>query len=136
MTTAAEADTPRVEVDVEVPSVDELLDWGDKHPDPEVADQAARARAAFEGLRHRHSTDRRLFALELESTQLERRLAELQAQRAALAPRRPKSARGEADYPAATVRAWAAANDIPCPTTGRVPGRVITAWRQAVGTAG
>ncbi|MFJ8606307.1 hypothetical protein ACIRH0_03835 [Streptomyces sp. NPDC093675] len=135
MTTAAEADTPRVELDVEVLSVDELLDWGDKHPDPEVADQATRARAAFEGLRHRHTTDRRLFALEFESTQLERRLAELQAQRAALAPRRPKGARGKVDYPAATVRAWAAANGMPCPRTGRVPDRVVKAWRQTAGTA-
>ncbi|MEU5664729.1 Lsr2 family DNA-binding protein [Streptomyces longwoodensis] len=114
----------------------QLLKWGDEHPDPEVQDQAARARAALTGLRRRHAADQELAAITTEAEELEKRLAELQARKAELAPSKPKKARKPVAYPAAEVRAWAAANDIACPAVGRVPKAVVEAWQKATGSAG
>lgn len=121
------------------PLVAELLKWGDEHSDPGVQDQAARARAALAGLRQRHAADQELTAITTEAEQLEKRLAELRAREQELAPaKKPKSKRTPVDYPAAEVRAWAAANGYDCAPLGRVPKKIVDAWRAATGkeTAG
>lgn len=110
--------------------IGQLLKWGDNHPDLEVQDQAARARAALAGLRTRHAADQELTAITTEAAELEKRLAELRAREAELAPVKPKAKRKPVEYPAAEVRAWAAANNIACPPFGRVPKRVLDAWRE------
>jgi hypothetical protein len=112
--------------------VGQLLKWGDEHADPEVQDQAARARAALVGLRKRHAADQELAAITTEAEQLEQRLAELRAREAELAPaKKAKSKRKPVEYPAAEVRAWAAANGHSCPAVGRVPRAVVDAWKAA-----
>ncbi|MFM9595717.1 histone-like nucleoid-structuring protein Lsr2 [Streptomyces scabiei] len=110
--------------------VGQLLKWGDQHPDPEVQDQAARARAALAGLRQRHAADQELTAITTEAEQLEKRLAELRAREAELVPTRSKK-RGAyvRDYDTRTVRAWAEQNGVECPRTGQIPKRVLDAWR-------
>ncbi|MFI5685866.1 histone-like nucleoid-structuring protein Lsr2 [Streptomyces sp. NPDC051636] len=106
--------------------VGKLLAWGDQHDDPEVQDQAARARAALSGLRQRYVTDRELSAITTEEEQLERRLQELRARKGELAPK-PK--RKSPSYDAAAVRAWARSHNVPCPDRGRIPKDVLDAWR-------
>ncbi|MFJ1869933.1 WhiB family transcriptional regulator [Streptomyces chartreusis] len=110
--------------------VGQLLKWGDEHPDAEVCDQAARARAALAGLRQRHAADQELTAITTEAADLEKRLAELRAREAELAPA-PKKVRKPVDYPAAEVRVWAREQNIACPASGRVPKAVVDAWRAA-----
>ncbi|MFD4263959.1 histone-like nucleoid-structuring protein Lsr2 [Streptomyces sp. NPDC058534] len=111
--------------------VGQLLKWGDEHADPEVQDQAARARVLLGGLRHRHAADRELTAISDERQQLEKRLAEIQAREAELAP--PKKARRAApSYDAPAVRAWARKAGVGCPDRGRVPKTVLDAWRASL----
>ncbi|MGW0495074.1 Lsr2 family DNA-binding protein [Streptomyces sp. NPDC003007] len=110
--------------------VGKLLKWGDEHPDPEVQDQAARARAALTGLRQRHAADQELTAITTEAEQLEKRLAELRARKAELAPTKAKPRRKvQRDYDTREVRAWAAENGIDCPRVGQLPKRVLDFWR-------
>ncbi|MET9815290.1 histone-like nucleoid-structuring protein Lsr2 [Streptomyces sp. NPDC006355] len=116
--------------------VGQLLKWGDEHDDPEVQDQAARARAALTGLRRRHAADQELAAITSEEEQLAQRLAEIQARKAELTPAKAKKQRKAVDYPAAEVRAWAKANGVDCPPFGRVPKAVVDAWRAARPEAG
>lgn len=113
--------------------VGQLLKWGDDHPDPEVQDQAARARVALAGLRQRHAADQELTAITDEAEELEKRLAELRAREAELAPPKAKNkpASYVRDYDARTVRAWADENSIDCPRVGQIPKRVLDAWRAA-----
>ncbi|MFI1767486.1 histone-like nucleoid-structuring protein Lsr2 [Streptomyces sp. NPDC020800] len=108
-----------------------LLTWADEHSDPEVRDQASRARLALTGLRRRYEADRELTAITTEAERLEKRLAELRTREAELAPAKPKSKRNRkpVDYPAAEVRAWAKTNGIDCPPVGRVPKAVVEAWK-------
>lgn len=120
-------------------SVGQLLKWGDEHPDPEVQDQAARGRAILTGLRNRHSTDEELTALATQREQLEKQLAELTARQAELAPAKKAKRKASAvvrDYDSRTVRAWADENGIDCPHVGKVPKRVLDAWRSATAPAG
>ncbi|WP_073946495.1 Lsr2 family DNA-binding protein [Streptomyces kebangsaanensis] len=115
--------------------VGQLLKWGDEHDDPDVRDQAARARIALYGLRQRHAADQELAAIAEEREQLEKRLAEIQAREAELAPaQKAKGKRKPVEYPAAEVRAWATANNVDCPAVGRVPRKVVDAWREATGS--
>lgn len=112
--------------------IGQLLKWGDDHPNAEVQDQAARARAALVGLRARHAADQELTSITTEAEQLEKRLAELRAREAELAPaKKPKRKRGTCvrDYDTREVRAWAAANNVDCPRVGQLPKRVLDAWR-------
>ena len=113
--------------------VGKLLAWGDAHLDPEIQDQAARARTILGGLRARYAADQELTAITTEAQQLEKRLAELRAREQELAPTKAKKARKPVAYPAAEVRAWASANNLPCPPVGRVPKAVVDAWREATG---
>ncbi|EGX60135.1 hypothetical protein SZN_09441 [Streptomyces zinciresistens K42] len=108
-----------------------LLAWGDSHPDSSVQDQAARARAAVEGLRARHAADQELTAITDEAAQLEKRLAELRAREAELAPKKPRRSPPPRDYDARTVRAWAVGHGVDCPGVGQIPKRVLDAWRAA-----
>ncbi|NUS26090.1 MAG: hypothetical protein HOV92_17965 [Streptomyces sp.] len=116
--------------------VGKLLAWGDAHLDPEIQDQAARARMALHGLRARYAADLELTAITTEAEQLEKRLAELRAREQELAPTKPKKTRKPVEYPAAEVRAWASANNIACPPVGRVPKAVVEAWRESLPQAG
>jgi hypothetical protein len=111
--------------------VGKLLTWADQHPDPEVYKQAVRAREALASLRQRHAADQELTAITTEAEQLEKRLAELRAREAELAPAKPKRKRGSyaRDYDTREVRAWADANGIDCPRVGQIPKRVLDAWR-------
>lgn len=109
------------------------LAWADAHPDPDVQDQSARARAAVTGLRRRYAADHELAAITSEKQQLQERLAQLQEREAELSPPQPKSRRAKS-YNAAAIRGWARENNIPCPSSGRVPKAVVDAWREATGT--
>lgn len=113
--------------------VGKLLAWGDQHDDPDIQDQAARARAALAGLRQRYAADRELASITSERAQLEQRLAELQAREQELAPAKAKKRKTLVDYDAAVVRAWARDNGVACPDRGRIPKPVLDAWRRATG---
>ncbi|MDT7847240.1 WhiB family transcriptional regulator [Streptomyces justiciae] len=115
--------------------VGQLLKWGDDHPDPEVQDQAARARVALAGLRKRHAADQELAAITDEAAELEQRLAALRARQDELAPAKPKKTRKPPEYRAADIRAWARAQGIDCPAKGRVPRSVVDDWRAATAPA-
>lgn len=128
-----EIDTPQV--DTESIPVGQLLKWAADHSDPEVQFQAERAHEALTSLRARHATDQELTAITDEAAQLEKRLAELRAREAELAPA-PKRKRSSyvRDYDTREVRAWADANGIDCPRVGQLPKRVLDAWRTANGS--
>lgn len=111
--------------------VGQLLKWGQTHTDPKVQKLAEQARATLLALRKRHAADQELAALDAETEQLQKRLAEVQARKAELAP--AKASRRKHSYKAVEVRAWAAANGIDCPPVGRVPTKVVDAWRAAEG---
>lgn len=113
-------------------AVGKLLKWGDEHADPNVQDQAARARATLTGLRRRYAADHELAAITNEKQQLQERIAQLQAREAELAPPPAKGRRAKS-YNAGVVRGWARENNIPCPASGRVPKAVVDAWREATG---
>ncbi|MFC8520776.1 histone-like nucleoid-structuring protein Lsr2 [Streptomyces sp. NPDC057257] len=133
------ADTPALDSSsaiaqaiVDTLPVDNLLKWGDEHPDRDVQDQAARARAALTGLRQRHAADAELAQLTDERERLEKRLSELTARQAELVPaKKPKrkSSATARDYDSRTVRAWAQENGVDCPRVGQIPKRVLDAWR-------
>ncbi|MFE9935889.1 Lsr2 family DNA-binding protein [Streptomyces hirsutus] len=116
--------------DPETLPVGKLLAWGDQHTDPDVQDQAARARIALHGLRQRYAADQELTAITTEAEQLEQRLAALRVREAELTPAKAGK-RKQHSYVAAEVRAWAKANGHDCPATGRVPKKVVDAWKQA-----
>lgn len=119
--------------DPEQLTVGQLLAWANQHADPDVQNQGAQARDVLAGLRQRHAAEAELAAITTEAEQLEQRLAALRAREAELAPPKQKAKRKPAGYAAAEVRAWAKANGVDCPVTGRVPGAVVDAWRQATG---
>ncbi|MEU6376768.1 histone-like nucleoid-structuring protein Lsr2 [Streptomyces sp. NPDC046909] len=144
--TAEEHLEPLPQATAEALPVDALLKWGDEHPDPDVQDQAARARAALASLRTRYAANQELTEIASEIEQLEKQLAELRAREAVLTPARKKpatrsktkqkarpSARG---HDTASVRVWAAANGVDCPRFGRIPGPVLDAWQKATGQTG
>ncbi|NUS74966.1 MAG: hypothetical protein HOV70_02040 [Streptomyces sp.] len=124
---------PRIAADPQPVSVGILLKWGDDHPDPEVQDQAARARIALHGLRQRYAADQELSALASEEEQLAQRLEEIRARKGELTPAKPKKKRAAPvrDYEPRDVRAWAAANNVDCPRVGQIPKHVLDAWRAA-----
>lgn len=115
----------------ELVTTSSLLRWAEDHPDPDVQAQGARAEAALTGLRQRYAADQELTAITTETEQLEKRLAELRAREAELAPTKAKKKRAAhaRDYDSRTVRAWADQNGIDCPSFGQIPRRVLDAWR-------
>ncbi|HET9382569.1 MAG TPA: histone-like nucleoid-structuring protein Lsr2 [Streptomyces sp.] len=108
----------------------QLLAWADAHTDPAVQAEAARARELLTSLRTRHAADQELAAITTEAEQLQKRLAQLQARQAELAPPKAKK-RTSPSYPSAEIRAWAKEAGVSCPAVGRVPTAVIDAWRKA-----
>lgn len=125
-------------------SIGDLLKWGEEHLDPDVQDQAARARAALAGLRVRHAANQELTEILTEVEQLEERLAELRSREAVLVPaKKPapakkaqrKSSPDVRSYDSSTVRAWAAANGVDCPRFGKISQRVLNAWREATSSS-
>jgi hypothetical protein len=121
----------RLKTPTEQLPVGQLLKWADQHPDPKVYEAAEAARTALASLRQRHAADQELTAITTEAEQLEKRLAELRAREAELAPAKPKKKRSSyvRDYDIRTVRAWADANGVDCPRVGQIPKRVLDAWR-------
>lgn len=112
-----------------------LLAWGEDHADPEVNDQAARARLLLAGLRQRYAADYELAAVTTEAEQLEKRLAELRAREAELQP--PTKTKSRRSGQARVVRAWAREAGVDCPPVGVVPKHIVEQWQQATGgTAG
>lgn len=109
--------------------VGQLLKWGDDHADAKVREQATRAREVLAGLRQRHAADKELADITDETAALEKRLAELRAREAELAPKKRKSGSYVRDYDTREVRAWADANGVDCPRMGQIPKRVLDAWR-------
>jgi len=137
LTTSAEVRLRPAAPATEQLPVGQLLKWGADHPDTAVQDQAERARAALAGLRMRHAADLELSAITSEREQLEKRLAEIQAREAELAPPKKKAGRRTApSYDAKAVRAWAAEHGIDCPRVGRVPNSVLDRWRDSLPQAG
>jgi hypothetical protein len=126
---------PNAQEEAEAMPVGQLLGWAKEHPDTDVQKQATDVAGGLASLRARYATDRELAAVTTEAEQLEKRLAELRARKQELAPAKPKAKRKPVEYPAAEVRAWAAANGLDCPPVGRVPKAVVDAWRQATGSA-
>lgn len=124
--------TPESAVDPKQLTTSALLRWAGEHTDPGVRDEGARAEAALTGLHSRYIADQELTAITDEAAQLEKRLAELRAREAELAPSRKtkrKTGTYVRDYEPRTVRAWAADNGIECPRVGQIPKRVLEAWR-------
>ncbi|MDT0476218.1 WhiB family transcriptional regulator [Streptomyces sp. DSM 41014] len=113
--------------------VDGLLAWADAHTDPDIQDQAARARVLLAALAQRRAADTELAAICDETARLEARLAELRAREAELVPHKPKKKRGQgpASGRAAEIRAWARTAGFDCPAVGRVPKTVVDAWATA-----
>lgn len=124
---------PAPPADTEKLPIGQLLKWGNEHADPDIREQAARAFEDLAGLRRRHAAEQELKAITTQAEDLEKRLAELRAREAELAPPKPKKtrARKPVDYPAGEVRAWAKNNGVDCPAVGRVPKAVVDAWRAA-----
>ncbi|WP_320784152.1 WhiB family transcriptional regulator [Streptomyces sp. CRN 30] len=114
----------------------QLLAWADTHVDPDVQDQAARARVLMASLRTRHASDRELNAITEEETELAARLAELRSRKAELLPAKKAKPKGPGvDYPVAEVRTWAEAHGYTVPRTGRIRRDIVDAWRTATGTS-
>jgi hypothetical protein len=125
---------PREEVTRRIASATELLVRAASIEDRRVRSTLGRARKAMTDLaaqvtRHEEQTSARARIAALE--------AELAAARAALRPRtagrrRTTAANGQPPQPdSKAVRAWAAANGVTCPATGRPPRRVRDAYAKA-----
>jgi hypothetical protein len=97
--------------------------------DAKIRKAATQARDALDTLRARHHADEQLKSIDEEAAALERRLALLREQKAALAGK-PKPA-APRDYEPVDVRAWAATQGIELPPRGRVPQAVVDSWRKA-----
>jgi WhiB family redox-sensing transcriptional regulator len=109
--------------------VGQLLAWAADHTDAKIRKAATQARDALDTLRARHHADEQLKSIDEEAAALERRLALLREQKAALAGK-PKPA-APRDYEPVDVRAWAATQGIELPPRGRVPQAVVDSWRKA-----
>lgn len=138
ITTETTPAKPTAQAAAEALPVSSLLAWGDEHPDTDIQDQAARGRAILTGLRKRYAADQELTAITTEAEQLEKRLAELRAREAELAPAKAKTPRRKIDlgYDSRAVRAWAREAGVDCPATGRVPKAIVDQWKAATSPAG
>lgn len=109
--------------------VGQLLAWADAHADAKIRKAAEQAKDALGVLRARRHADEQLKSIDEETARLQRRLAQLQEHKAALAPRAKKAK--ARDHEPSQVRAWAATQGIDLPPRGRVPGHVVASWRAA-----
>ncbi|MEU0522737.1 Lsr2 family DNA-binding protein [Streptomyces niveus] len=105
--------------------VGKLLAWAASHPDRTLRDHAEKARTSLDALRERHAAAEELARISTETAELEQRLAQLRARETELNPKRKTR-----DYDLAEVRAWARSEGMTVPARGRVPGAVVTAWRE------
>jgi hypothetical protein len=137
--TAPAAPPPALPVD----AIGELLDQAEASQIPKLQRAAGKVRDLLADLRTQLAEHTREAQLRAEQAELEQRLAVIREQ---LRPRRQQPA---AVAPAATpgaagtgadtepavdtkkVRAWAAEQGLDCSTHGRVPGTVLTAYREA-----
>lgn len=126
-TPAPQGAHPSTRVDEETASLSQLLRWADDHQDKAVRDQGERVAASLTFLRQRWEADQELTAITTEKEKLQKRLAELAAREAQIAPKKAAKVR---DHEPAVVRAWARAQGIDVPALGRVPKHVVDAWRQ------
>lgn len=106
-------------------SVDELLAQSEAHDQPRVRAMAERVRALLARLVDVIDEEQRLAAARKHVAELEAELAKARAQ----LPAAPAKPRTRADLTA--IRQWAADNDIDCPRLGRIPGRVLDAYKKA-----
>ncbi|MFF3256490.1 histone-like nucleoid-structuring protein Lsr2 [Actinacidiphila glaucinigra] len=115
-----------------IPEIADLLSWAAAHDDADVRADGERAAAALAALRSRRQTDAELDQIATEKTELEQRLASLQAREEKLRPPQSSKKRRqtERDYEPRTVRAWARDNGHEVPDRGKIPSAVIEAWRQ------
>ncbi|MGW6210981.1 WhiB family transcriptional regulator [Streptomyces sp. NPDC055109] len=130
MDNAIPAPRPAEATKEQEPTLPALLVWAADHADAKIRKAAAQAQDSLGILRTRHRADEQLASIDEEAARLERRLAELQQRKADIAPKaKPKaSAR---DYDLADVRAWATAQGTDVAPRGRVPKKVVDAWRAA-----
>ncbi|GAA3718000.1 Lsr2 family DNA-binding protein [Streptomyces tremellae] len=128
----APADSPErpVAADAEQLPVGALLAWAREHDDKTVRAHGERTTESLAALRARHAADRELAALTVEEAELTRRLEQLVARRAELAPTRKPSAR-RADYDPRAVRAWAQEHGHEVAPRGLIARDVVEAWRAA-----
>lgn len=110
--------------------VGQLLAWAAGHSDAKIRKASGQARDALDILRARHHADEQLKSIDEEAARLEKRLALLREQKAAISPGKSKAA-VERDYEPADVRAWAATQGTDVPPRGRVPKKVLDDWRAA-----
>ncbi|WP_164662610.1 histone-like nucleoid-structuring protein Lsr2 [Streptomyces sp. RLB3-6] len=118
-----------------IPELAALLAWAAAHDEQTVRADGEQAAAVLAALRGRRAVDAELEQITTEKSQLEERLAALQARESTL---RPEPAGGkrkqqDRDYEPSEVRAWARQNGYTVPDRARIPKKVLDAWRQRDG---
>lgn len=103
-----------------IPSAQDLL----THPDKRVARQAAKVIAEQAKLVEAWKADQGRAELRAKRDRLKAQLAKIEAELRGASTTAPV-------LPSKEIRAWAAGNGVPCPVTGKIPGSVVDAWKQA-----
>ncbi|WP_166802842.1 histone-like nucleoid-structuring protein Lsr2 [Streptomyces sp. ICN441] len=109
--------------------IGQLLAWAAAHQDKRIRDHAERARASLAALRERHQADEELAELDLQESELQKRLDAVRSRKAELLPAK-KTGR---DYDPKEVRAWAHERGLTVPDRGQIPKAVLAAWRERDG---
>ncbi|MER7814060.1 histone-like nucleoid-structuring protein Lsr2 [Streptomyces sp. NPDC096153] len=109
--------------------VGQLLAWADTHQDKKIRDHSERARVSLAALRERHQADEELAELELQESELQKRLNAVRDRKSELLPAK-KPGR---DYDPKEVRAWAHEQGLTVPDRGQIPKAVLAAWRERDG---
>lgn len=107
-------------------SATKILDLGDKSPKQRTRNLSAKIRTLLNTLTAALHDER-------EDTEKAKRIAQLQAELDALKGTIKKNTPAAAGPDAKTIRAWAAAHDIPCTTVGVVPAAVRDQYEHANG---
>lgn len=122
--------TPPTPPGPQLATIKDLLAWGDKHPTAALRRHAAQARVHLDALREGQRNAAEEARLDAEEAALKQHLEGVRAARAALRSGAPRTG---LDYDAATIRAWAREQNIPCPGHGRLPQDIVAAWRETTG---
>lgn len=104
-----------------------LLEQADSTGEPRLHRSADKIRELIDGLRTDLAQHLRAVPLRAEQAQLRARLAEIDAQLQG----RPAPTVEQPEIDTKKVRAWAAEQGLDCSAHGRVPGAVLTAYREA-----
>ncbi|MFE0453122.1 histone-like nucleoid-structuring protein Lsr2 [Streptomyces sp. NPDC058914] len=115
-----------------LPEVADLLAWAAAHDDQQIRADGKQAAAVLAGLRERRAVDAELEQITTEKSELQERLAALQARESKLRPQPAsgKRRRQERDYEPSVVRVWARENGYEVPDRGQIPKKVLEAWRR------